>query len=137
MTSLTPKKNLVEETKQLMTSVKRHFIAISENVYQLHETWIASPDEWVDFYENELELHKSQVSKMLKVGKASLEYGWREETVSIEKLYGSLNRHRDNPQLALAEAKTWTFQDAKEDKKEDGHNHEYAMYCGICWKKHP
>ncbi len=135
--SLTPKKNLenelVAETRELVGSLKLHYMAIAENLYRIREAWTGTVDEWVDFYENDLELHKSTVSKMLKVGPASIAYGWRNEQVSIEKLYNSLNRHKEEPQLALAEAKTWTKSDEKDQVKEDCKSPEFGLYCKHCW----
>lgn len=126
-------RDLIEETRELILSVKRHYIAISENVFKIYDAWTDSPDEWARFYESDLELHKSQVSKMLKVGQASIANGWRDEQVSYEKLYLSLNRHKDNPQLALSEAKTWPISDYKAQKKDDCTTPEYIKACKHCW----
>ncbi len=111
--------NLIKETKELVFSLKLNYMAIAENLYKIREAWTGSVDEWVDFYQNELELHKSTVSKMLTVGPASIANGWRQEGVSLEKLYRSLVRNRENPQLALAEAKTWGDDDYEKQAKED------------------
>lgn len=125
--------NLIEETKVLVFSLKLNYMAIAENLYKIHEDWTGSVDDWVSFYENDLELHKSTVSKMLRVGPASIAHGWRNESVSIEKLYRSLVRNKKNPQLALAEAKTWTPTDYKAQVKEDCKTPEYDTYCKNCW----
>lgn len=127
---------LIEETKVLVQSIKRNYLAISANLYRIHEGWTGSVDGWVQFYTEELELSKSQVSKMLKVGGFILAHGLLKTTdVSYEKLYLSINRNPDkDPKYVVAEAQSWSADDYKQDKKEDGHTHEYESFCKHCWK---
>lgn len=129
--------DIVREVKELIQSVKRNYLAISVKVYQIHESreWDGLGDEWVDFYKQELELSKSQVSKMLKVGEFVLKNGMLKETVSYERLYLSINRNPDgDPKLILAEAQTWSADDHKAQKKDDCKDHDYHMVCVKCWK---
>lgn len=130
--------DLIQQTKELIQLGKKSYLAASVNVHLLYESWTGSPDEWVSFYQEELDLSKSQVSKMRTVG-GFLVANQLQETakVSYEKLYRAIASNRDgDPQKILAVAEVWGEQDFKDDLKEDGHNHEYALYCGVCWKKH-
>lgn len=130
--------SLIEATKELLTAIKRNYLLISANVYQMHEAWTGSPDEWCDFYEQELELSKSQVSKMRQVGEFVLAHGLLQETVGYEALYKSIARHKGQdvePRLILAEAQVWSNDDYKSQAKEDCKEHQWATYCGLCWKK--
>lgn len=129
---------IVRETKELLFSVKRNYLAISANVYRLYEAWTGSPDAWVQFYEEELELSKSQVSKMRKVGEFVLAHGLlkatEKEPVSYERLYLSINRNPEaDPKYVLAEARSWSPQDYKDDKKESCKTPDFQMVCVNCW----
>lgn len=133
MTNLS--KNLIEETKDLLTKIKRNYLAIAVNVYKLKTEREWGDDEWVTFYRDELELQKSQVSKFLKVGQFVLEQGLLKETVGYEQLYLSIARNKDkSPEYILAEAQTWSHDDYKAQKKDDCKKHEAILVCKHCWK---
>lgn len=135
MKELTLNQNLVEETKKLILSIKRNYIFISANLFKIYNDWGGSPDDWVQFYTEELELGKSQVSKMLKVGEFVLVNKLTKAEVSYDKLYLSINRNKDkDPEYVLAEAQSWSSEDYKQEKKEDGHAHEFESFCKHCWK---
>jgi len=133
MTQLT-NNALIEETRQLVGTIKRNYLHISANLFRIHEAWTGTVDEWVSFYEQDLELHKSQVSKMLKVGAFVLAHNMLKESVSYEKLYLSINAHKgEDPKLILAEAQSWHSSDYKAQAKEDCNNPEFGTYCKNCW----
>ena len=132
---------LVQETKELLLSVKRNYLAVSANVFRLYEAWTGSPDQWCDFYEQELELSKSQVSKMRKVGEFVLAHGLLKSTekpaVGYEALYLSINRHEkdpeQNPALVVAEAATWSKSDFRDSRKEECKTPDFHLVCTNCW----
>lgn len=142
--SLTPKNNLenelVQQLRDILVRIKHDYILSSTIVYRIYEAWTGTADEWVDFYTQQLDLSKSQVSKMRKVGGFVLAHSLLKATekqpVGYEALYLSINRNPDaDPKYVLAEAATWSPSDYRDAKKEDGHEHHYELFCSICYKK--
>lgn len=135
--------DLIDHVKGLLLGVRKNYLAASVGVYKLYEGWTGSPDSWVEFYEQELELSKSQVSKMRKVGQFLDSKGLSLETdVSYERLYLSLNRNPDaDPKYIISEAQTWNADDYKESTKESCGKPEYITIelcknCSATKEKH-
>lgn len=127
--------SLIEHTKALLLGAKKNYLAASVGVYKLYEGWTDSPDTWVEFYEQELELSKSQVSKMRTVGKFIETKGLSLETdVGYEKLYLSITRNPEaKTEYIVAEAQTWSPQDHKDAKKDECKEPDYHTVCVNCW----
>lgn len=136
------KTDLIQETKELITSIKRNYLLISANVFRIYEQWHGTADKWVDFYTQELELSKSQVSKMRQVGEFILANNMLKENVSYDKLYTSIVRHKgEDPKYILSEAQTWGDDDYKAAKKEECQNPKYITIelcenCNATKEKH-
>src|SRR3990167_542952 len=129
--------NLIAETKDLLLKIKRNYIAIAVNVFKMKSAQEWNEKDWVDFYEQELELEKSQVSKFLKVGQFVLEQSCFKTTAGYQQLYLSINRNKDkDPKFVLAEAETWKKSDWIDQKKDDcKHPKPPVSVCPDCWKR--
>ena len=126
---------LIEETDELLLSIKKHYLAIAANLYRIKNGVERTEDDWVEYYKSR-DLTKSAVSKFLKVGEFVIAHGFQKETVSYEQLYLSINRNPEkDPKYILAEAKTWHSDDYKAQKKEDCKEHDYHLYCSKCWSQ--
>ena len=132
-----PSINLIKETKDLLLKIKRNYIAISVNVFKMKSAQEWNEKDWVDFYEQELELEKSQVSKFLKVGQFVLEQSCFKTTAGYQQLYLSINRNKDKePAYVLAEAETWKKSDYRDAKKDEcDHNYPKVLVCSKCWAR--
>jgi len=132
--------SLVEETKSLLLSVKRNYLAVAVNVFKLKSEREWSEDEWVAFYRDDLELQKSQVSKFLKVGEFCVAQGFVKTTlpaVGYENLYLSIAHNKDkSPEYVIAEAATWSSSDYRDSKKDEcSHEYPKVLVCSHCFKK--
>lgn len=130
--------SLIEETKELIQLGKKSYLAASVNVHLIHEAWTGTADEWVSFYQEELDLSKSQVSKMRTVGGFLVANRLQKTAkVSYEKLYRAIASNRDgDPQKILAVAEVWGDQDFKDQAKEDcAHSKPAITVCPDCWKQ--
>jgi len=130
----------VEETKDLLQSIKRNYLVIAVNVFKMREAQEWNEQEWVDFYEQELELSKSTVSKLLKVGEWIVAQSFCAETlppVGYQNLYLSIGRNKDaKPEYILAEASTWRKEDYQDAKKDEcDHNFPKILVCSHCFKR--
>lgn len=123
---------LIQETDELLVSIKRNYIKIAANLLRIRNTM--TDEEWVEYYESR-DITRSAASKFLKVGGFVLAHNMTNEVVSHDSLYRSIVRNKDaDPKLVLAEAKAWRSLDYKAQAKEDCKNHEYEMFCKHCWK---
>ena len=134
MTALTS--NLIKETDELLSSVKKHYLAIAANLYRIKNSRKWLDNEWVEFYQTR-ELKKAAVSKLLKVGEFVLAHGFAKETVSYENLYLSINAHKDgDPKHILAEAKTWRQEDYKDEARDTClHPKPPITVCPDCFRR--
>jgi len=132
--------SLVEETKELLSLVKRNYLAVSVNIFKIKSAKEWNEKDWVEFYEQELELGKSTVSKLLKVGEWIVAQSFCAETlppVGYQNLYLSINRNKDaEPKYILAEAQTWSKDDYRSAIKDEcDHNYPKILVCSHCFKR--
>lgn len=108
-----------------------------------------SPEAFEGFWKEDLDISKGYVSKLRKVGNFGAKNGFSYEKLvgyAIEGLYESIVRGEklgSSPEYILSEAKTWTKQDRRDQKKADcKYQGEPITVCPECWGayvdgKHP
>lgn len=138
--SLTEKNQLLDKVEELNRTLENSYMGLALLLVQVEETSAfreAGYDTFPDYYREELGREKSTVSRLLQVGR------WLRDNslvapgnLSYKKLEAAIRAYpHKEPKYVLAAAKTLTLSDFKEEKKEDGHTHEYHEFCKFCWKR--
>lgn len=139
--NLTEKNNLLDKADALNKTLENSYLALALVLVEVEETAAykeAGYDDFAGYYKEALGREKSTVSRLLAVGHwlKENELGLPTGNHSYKRLGQAIKAFpNETPEKILAIAETWTPDDFKEEKKEDGHAHEYAEFCKHCWKR--
>ncbi len=141
MTTVTQKNQLLDKAEGLNKTLENSYLALSLVLVEVEETEAykeAGYEDFPSYYKEALGREKSTVSRLLQVGRwlRDNKMGLPTGNLSYKKLGSAIKAFpNETPEKVLAIAETWTPEDFKDEKKEDGHAHEYEMFCKHCWRK--
>lgn len=134
------RRTIVDECIEKFQNARGSVADAIESLYHVHKTeaWVERYGSFSEFCEEGLKISKSLGSQYVAIYGRYIEEGGltveRLRDVDTAKLYRAL-KQPGTPQEQYAIATTWSRNDFRDDKKEDGHEHQWAEYCGVCWKK--
>lgn len=130
---------LIENTKQLLGSVRQSLVKVAANLHFLRQT--GEHEKFGEWAEEEFGLSRSMTSKLLTIYDAwVIRAGISQdqiEGIDYERLYGYVPLLEGKiPEQAIAEVRTWSRADIKAEKQEKKpcFHPNVQPICTECWE---
>lgn len=139
---MTPTTTLLTDCIRAFTEARGKIADAMESLWKVHEAkaWEGEYESWTDFCEEGLKISHSTASQYVQIYDRYVNQGRltvnQIRQVDPVKLYKAL-KLVGTPEQQYSTALTWRREDFKDDLKENGHTHEFFMYCKHCWRMKP